>query len=335
MNTGMKRQHSFLYLQSIYSGHFTYCMVIFQKEKLESGFSLDRLRSLLKVHEAGYIAKAAGGDTTRANQISRQISELEEFFGAKLRHKEGRQAVLTKEGDELALLAKSFLRGLERFQDRVDGRPETINLGTGNTIIDTVLIPSLEEIREEAGGAMIMLRNRRSGEVIDQLLSDELDLGIVSETRIPSGMETAKLAQVSFDLYVPHELKHMAEGRKPLQVMNELPYASLDGSGETKTAISEAAAKQDIHLRPELECSGSGQVASAIESGNYCGVLPSLFSRYFDKEQVIRMAIPGLARLKRKYVVAWQPSTMKVREKPLRGAIRKIKEVFKETVKPS
>ena len=307
-------------------------MVLFHKEKLQSGFSLDRLRSLLSVYDAGYIAKAAGGDVTKANLISRQITELEEFFGAKLRKKDGRQAVLTDDGIELALLAKNFLQGLERFQGRLDGRPETLNLGTGTTIIDTVLIPRLGQIRKEAGGAMIMLRNRRSGEVIDQLQKDELDLGIVSVTRIPQGMETTPLTQVSYELYIPSELVHMAEGKTPFQIMDELPYASIDGVGETKTAIEEAAIKMGIHLKPELECSGFGQVATAIKGGNYCGVLPSLFASNFTCSDSLRLSIPGLGGLKRRYVLAWQPSAMKIKEKPLKGAIQTIKQVFKEVV---
>ena len=307
-------------------------MVLFHKEKLQSGFSLDRLRSLLSVFDAGYIAKAAGGDITKANLISRQITELEEFFGAKLRKKDGRQAVLTDDGVELAMLAKNFLLELENFQSRLDGRPVTINLGTGNTIIDTVLIPRLEEIRQEACGAMIMLRNRRSGEVIDQLLKDELDLGIVSATRIPPGMATASLSQVSYQLYIPIGLVKKTEGKNPFQIMHELPYASIDGVGETKTAIEQAALKMDFQLKPELECSGFGQVASAVKSGNYCGVLPSLFIRNFTNKDAKRVLIPGLSGLKRKYVLAWQPSTLKVKEKPMKGAIQMIKQVFKETV---
>ena len=51
-----------------------------EKAFIEEGFSLDRLRRLIEVENAGYIAKAAAGDRILANQISRQISELEDFW---------------------------------------------------------------------------------------------------------------------------------------------------------------------------------------------------------------------------------------------------------------
>jgi DNA-binding transcriptional LysR family regulator len=308
-------------------------MVIFQKEQLESGFSLDRLRSLLEVHEAGYIAKASRDDRTRANLISRQITELEEFFGTKLRKKEGRQAKLSEDGEELAKLTKRFLRQLEEYQDRVEGRPETINLGTGNTIIEIVLLPKLSDIRKQANGAMVMLRNRRSRDIIDQLNSGELHIGIVSETRLPSSLDSKPLGQVSFELFIPSTLKAKANFKDPLKTMSELPYASLDGSGETKTAITDAARKRKLTIRPELECSGSGQVAAAIKNGNFCGILPSFFNSYFEKDQVHRVKIPRMGKLNRKYVVAWLPSAMKIREKPISGAVDSISEIFRAAVK--
>lgn len=47
-----------------------------------SGLSIDRLRSFLKVAEAGNLATAAQGDVVRQSQYSRQIKELEGFFGS-------------------------------------------------------------------------------------------------------------------------------------------------------------------------------------------------------------------------------------------------------------
>jgi DNA-binding transcriptional LysR family regulator len=308
-------------------------MVIFQKEQMESGFSLDRLRSLLEVHEAGYIAKASRGDRTRANLISRQITELEEFFGTKLRKKEGRQAKLSKEGEELAKLTKRFLRQLEDYEDRLEGRPEIINLGTGNTIIEIVLIPKLSEIRKQTDNAMIMLRNRRSKDIIDQLISEDLDIGIVSETRLPPNLDSMPLGQASFELFIPSTMEAKADLEDPLKTMSELPYASLDGSGETKSAIIEAARKRKLTIRPELECSGYGQIATTIKHGNFCGILPSFFNSYFEKDEVHRIKIPGMKKLNRNYVAAWLPSAMKIREKSIKGAVDSIAEIFGVAVK--
>ena len=50
----------------------------------ERGLSLDRLKTLIEVAKAGSIAAAARGDSARQSLYSRQIKELEEFFGVEL-----------------------------------------------------------------------------------------------------------------------------------------------------------------------------------------------------------------------------------------------------------
>lgn len=302
----------------------------FPKEKLESGFSLDRLRSLLAVYEAGYIAKASGGDRTRANQISRQISELEAFFGVTLRSKEGRQAVLTPEGEKLALLTKEFYRTVQAYQDEMEGLPGTMELGAGSAIIETLLIPKIKELKKAADGAIIRLRNRRTGQIVEQLLSGDLDIGIIPGSQIAGKLESKPLGMVSFELFVPVALSGGALPGNPMAAIEKFPYASIDGSGEIRTAIqSEASAKGTI-LRPELECSGYSMVASAIQGGDYCGILPNYYSSRFEEGEVTQIKLPGLKKLQRKYVAAWPQSSVRVKEKSLSGMVGFLKQVFKE-----
>jgi len=73
------------------------------------GLSLDRLRSFLEMAEAGGIARAAPGDPVRQSQISRQIRELEEFFGTELTQRRGKGLVLTPAARRLAKYPPEFL----------------------------------------------------------------------------------------------------------------------------------------------------------------------------------------------------------------------------------
>ena len=50
----------------------------------EGGLSLDRLKNFCAVAEAGGIARVAGGDPAKQSLYSRQLRELEQFFGAEL-----------------------------------------------------------------------------------------------------------------------------------------------------------------------------------------------------------------------------------------------------------
>src|SRR5689334_689413 len=58
--------------------------VMFENLFSDRGLSIDRLRVLVEVHDAGGIAQAAPGDPVRQSQYSRQLRELSEFFGVEV-----------------------------------------------------------------------------------------------------------------------------------------------------------------------------------------------------------------------------------------------------------
>ena len=74
----------------------------------KGGLSLDRLNNFCRIAEAGGITKAAGGDPGKQSLYSRQIKELETFFGTELKVRRGRGIALTEAGNELA--AKTAIR---------------------------------------------------------------------------------------------------------------------------------------------------------------------------------------------------------------------------------
>ena len=50
----------------------------------EGGLTLDRLKNFCAIAEAGGIARIAGGDPAKQSLYSRQVKELEQFFGVEL-----------------------------------------------------------------------------------------------------------------------------------------------------------------------------------------------------------------------------------------------------------
>ena len=80
------------------------------------GLSLDRLQSFCAVAAEGGITKAAQGDPVRQSLFSRQIKELEEFFGVELVRRKGRGIALTEAGEQLHALARERLLRLSDFE---------------------------------------------------------------------------------------------------------------------------------------------------------------------------------------------------------------------------
>src|SRR5213080_2960431 len=105
----------------------------------EAGLSLERLQSFCRVAEAGGVTRAAKGDATKQSLYSRQIKELEEFFGAELMRRKGRGIVLTPTGQRLLRMTREQFASLIDFKAECRGQPLEIVIGAGDSIIQWLL----------------------------------------------------------------------------------------------------------------------------------------------------------------------------------------------------
>src|SRR5438552_11425135 len=101
----------------------------------EGGLSLDRLQSFCLVAQAGGVTKAAKGDPAKQSLFSRQVKELEEFFGTELIRRKGRGIALTECGARLNTIARDCFAAFSDFKSDCKGRPVEVVIGTGETVI--------------------------------------------------------------------------------------------------------------------------------------------------------------------------------------------------------
>src|SRR6476619_7642842 len=86
----------------------------------EGGLSLDRLKNFCAMAEAGGIARVAGGDPAKQSLYSRQLRELEQFFGAEVTRRKGKGIEFTEQGLELARQVRALAKP-DGFQESVRG----------------------------------------------------------------------------------------------------------------------------------------------------------------------------------------------------------------------
>src|SRR5436190_1180932 len=107
----------------IISGDIPDCRVMFDRLLSRRGLSFDRLRSLVDFAETGSITRAARGDPNRQSQYSRQIKELEQFFGIELTQRRGKGIALTEAGKRLVLIARETFLSLNDFEGTNRNQP--------------------------------------------------------------------------------------------------------------------------------------------------------------------------------------------------------------------
>lgn len=148
--------------------------------------------------------------------------------------------------------------------------------------------------------------NRQSKDIADGLVGGDIDLGLIRDTALTKKLESRLLDSFGYWLYVPKKLRLRLAETVEVRALHGLRLALLEGSGEFRTSIEGLAAEADVELNVQLECSSSTQVAYAVGSLGYAGILPSFAAPVLGRGKVSVHKIRGYG-LSRKLVVAWNP----------------------------
>lgn len=267
----------------------------------KSGLSHDRLQTLVLLAESGSIAAAAARDPTRQSQYSRQLAELERCFGCKLTERRGRSLALTPEGIRLAQLAREHLQALEHFAMDAAGRHRTIRIGAGESMINWLLIP--HEPRDEACSWHYF--NLQADAIIERLLDQRLDFGLVRDIDDGSRLQTGKLGHLETSLFVPSGLLKDTLQHTPANVAAMVPLALLDGTSPVRSAIEKACVKQKRRPQITHECTTASQIAALVAAGRAAGPLPTIARHMFTNLGVEEFPMTKLLGQQQPLHLAW------------------------------
>lgn len=242
----------------------------------QGGLSLDRLQSFCLVAQAGGVTKAAKGDAAKQSLFSRQISELEEFFGTELIRRKGRGIVLTETGERLNVIARECFASLLDFKRECTSQPAEVVIGTGESIIQWLLMPRLEQIRERMPNVRLKLLNLPSEETVKRLSDGLIDFALVRKDAVARSLQAKTVGVMGYSLFVPCNL-HAAESRKAgLDVLDGLPIATLEGEGSFRSALASSARKRGIQINVQVECPSFPLAARAVAGGKVAAILPTI-----------------------------------------------------------
>jgi DNA-binding transcriptional LysR family regulator len=285
---------------------------MFEKLFENRGLSLDRLRSFLEVAAAGGISRAARGDAVRQSQFSRQIGELEAFFGIELVGRQGRGLQLTEAGKSLAAVAREQLMGLEDFRAHSAASPRTFRIGAGDSLLQWIILPRLARFQELFPRTQIQLFNLRSSDIAERLADLRLDFGLARASILRPPLKHAPAGDVRYALFIPKKLWPQGRPSEP-KLMAELPWVTLGSDGEFMSQIQTAAVTHGLELQFKLVTESFPQAARAVHTGHYAAILPLHAQSDFDASEIRVVEAKFLKKTGRKVVLAWNPRLLRVR----------------------
>ena len=146
------------------------------------------------------------GDLNRQSLISRQIRELEEYFGAELTAKRGKSIAITAQGLRLARIVRTNSQGLEDFLNDAKGERRAFGIGGGASVIKWVVCPAAGNARDALGGASVRLEPHRTADLVDRVRDGRLDFAVVRYDALPDSAASLPLTELKFVLCVPDGL---------------------------------------------------------------------------------------------------------------------------------
>jgi DNA-binding transcriptional LysR family regulator len=290
-----------------------YHAVMFTHLPFQSGMSLERLASLCEVAEAGSIGQASRGDANRQSLLSRQIGELEHVFGFPFLDRTKRPYRLTPQASELARATLDFLQAAEDLRSQGQSSDKRIVMGAGEALIQWVLFPACELMKRTNEEVTFVFRNLDSERIIDGLSQGELDIALIRREEVPPSLSCSRDWRYSQFAFVPRQL---SEAARPITAkdLQSLPWAVLEGHGHFRQFLETKASEAKLRLRVALECSSYSQIALAVKTGRYAGMLPEFARPTFgENNAVITRTIEPSLRYERNLVLAWRDARLRAR----------------------
>jgi DNA-binding transcriptional LysR family regulator len=292
----------------------------------ERGLSFERLASFLLVAEAGGISRVAQDDPVRQSLISRQIGELETYFGIPLTRREGRRLVLTEQGRELAALIRAQLGGLHDFRQSCAQKPVELNFGAGDSLLTWVILPRMAAFQKKFPRVQVRLFNLRSSEIRRRLTELQLDFGLARVPAMETPLQHFTLGRVRYRLFIPQQLIALHHALTPAEAIGIFPLATLGSDGEFFQQLMTGAEKRKTPLNIKLVTESFPQAAHAAATGHYAAILPAHAEGDAELRNCTVVDLPFLQKAGRQVALGWNPRLLRTRPQlePMREELGRL-----------
>ncbi len=244
---------------------------------------IKQLQTFLTIAREGHMTRAANQLHLTQPAVSAQLSKLEEQVGQTLFDRTPTGMVLSEAGQVFRTYVEEALARLEDGQVAIDQliglQRGSLSVGGGATATTYLLPPILGRFHEEHTGIRFFVREQSSQQSVEDVLSGELDLGIVTLPIKGSSESRAPISKLEIDPWVEDELRLIVPPEHALSRasnfdwtdLHEQPLVLFEAGSAVRAIIDERidAANIDVDIVMELRAIASikQMVAQGIGAG--------------------------------------------------------------------
>lgn len=241
---------------------------------MEPSVNLKQLEVFIKVAESGSFSKGAEATFITQSTVSQHISALENEFGLKLLDRTGKGALLTEAGKLLLDRARrlvDYAREIPLAIGRFKGLEEAALNIAGSSIPAEYMIPAaLPLLLGRFPGITINLLQGDSREVLEKVVAEEVEVGVVGGQFAEEGLQFTPLASDELVLIAPAGHRWAAPGTICKDDLLAEPFVLREpgsGTGKASTRALRAAGIDTARVRVTAHLGSNEAVKRGVMAG--------------------------------------------------------------------
>ncbi|MEW9051228.1 MAG: LysR family transcriptional regulator [Neobacillus sp.] len=242
--------------------------------------NIESLQMFCLVVDEGSISQAARLSYVSQPAVTRQIHQLENYYGALLFDRTDGTMKVTEAGKMLYPYAKTIVHDFKRSKEVIKqamGEYEiTLHLGASFTIGEYLLPSLLGRFKKEIPEMKVTLTIKNTPNVLEDLANDVIDLALVEGLVENESLLVEKFADDELILICSPE--HPWAGKVQVdELLNERMIMRESGSG-TRLVVENILRKHGIleKINGYMELGSTQAIKGAVEAGLGISILPRL-----------------------------------------------------------
>ena len=183
--------------------------------------NLRQLEAFRATMRSGSITGAAKLLHISQPSVSRLITDLEESLGFKLFTRSGRGLVASVEARKFQQSVESMFIGLDKLKDTAEAirttKDETITLGVIPIFAYSMMPEAVSQLRGSRSGVKMEIMVRNTPGIIDAVLLQQLDLGVICPAQHYEGIHVLYETAVPYVCLFP-ETHHLADSQQVIDL---------------------------------------------------------------------------------------------------------------------
>jgi DNA-binding transcriptional LysR family regulator len=220
--------------------------------------------------------------------LSRQIKQMEDALGVKLFNRTNKKVSITPAGEYLLKELEFTFNHLESTFNQLqlinDGQEGEIRLGFVNSAMQNLIPPLLKKIQIDFPNIHFSLKELSSSKQIEQLNSNEIDIGFVRSNIVPDTLNIQTIFQEKFAVVLPKAHPLNERNFRHVGQLSKEPFImfSKEDSPDYYNKIMSICEQRGFTPQVSHRTVHDNTIFKLVESGLGVAIVPNSFRHGLD-----------------------------------------------------